>query len=72
MAWRSIDGRVVVPQFDVVVRFNVHLSAPIADILDADNLGGDGVVETIADGDVVVCIAVKPTALRLSLRGKQP
>jgi hypothetical protein len=53
MAWRNIDGWLVVPQFDVVVRFNVHLSAPVAHILDTNNLGGDAVIETVADGDVV-------------------
>ena len=43
----------VVPQFDVIVGFNVHLNAPVICILDADNLGGNGVVETIAEGEVV-------------------
>jgi len=30
------------------------MSAPVAHILNADNLGGDGVVETIAEGEVVI------------------
>jgi hypothetical protein len=54
VAGRGVRGSVVVVRFDVEVRFNIHLSIAIAQVFDHDDRRGDGVTETVADGQRVV------------------
>ena len=47
VAWRGIGGNVVVPNFNVIIGFDMDFGQAIAEGFDEDNRGGDGVAETV-------------------------